>query len=118
MTPEETAAWCEWVAQAFPLGEVLAVGGAFADGTPFNAGATRDYARIFEEGAWAVIGDAVQRMMEKGCDARRSVWMFENGMLWLAARGDGAWMFVFTRRDLGAPARAAMTERLNEFVTR
>ncbi|HMJ88557.1 MAG TPA: hypothetical protein VK530_02010 [Candidatus Acidoferrum sp.] len=105
-----------WVEGTFSLGEVLVVGGILADGSPFRHGATTEFVACMEDAWWISLAEALDRLTANDCDAPRSMWVFEKALLWIAKRVDGAWIGVFTPREISDADREALHSRLVEFI--
>jgi len=105
-----------WIEGAFPLGDSLAVGGGFADGTIFHHEATREFSACMDDACWQAILELVKRLASNECDARCASLVFENAILWVSTRNDGSWIGVFTSRQLSDGARVALRGRLDHFA--
>jgi hypothetical protein len=116
MSAQEKHIIIAWVEQTFPLGEALAVGGVFSDGAAFHHGTTAEFVACMDASCWNLISEAVKQLCDTGFDTRQSLWAFENSLLWIATRENGAWLGVFTRRDLPQNERAIMHTRMADFA--
>src|SRR3954469_17848366 len=105
----------EWVDSVLPPGSALGVGGQLNDGTGFQRGSAAAYTACGSDKVWTAIGPVAQLVGATG-GSPTSMWVFETALLWLACRSDGAWLGIFTSRDLDADARNSVKSLLETFA--
>jgi hypothetical protein len=116
MNITDKAAFKSWMEGAFSLESVLIVGGQLPGDAPFQTMAPSELEGCKDEGLWNTLADAVSEANGPASNAPTSVWTFEYALLWLARRADGAWLAIFTERDITDTSRQALRARLDTFV--
>ena len=89
-----------WVEQEFALDGVLAVGGGPADGSTFTAQANGEFIMAHNDEIWKGLGAALQKLQTQSLPTGEMLWTFEEAMLCTVQRADGAWLAVFTAKDV------------------
>jgi len=104
----------KWVQQAWPTG-VLAIGGCDAQNLPFCRALSPDGTPHISEECWQILDEAVAQLAAHDCGETRSLWVFDEGLLWVVRRPDGLWAGVFTLRDLPESITETLNSRIVEF---
>jgi len=106
---------CErWLGETWPAG-ALHVGGCDSQGKLFSRSLVESGPTHISNEAWSTLNEAVAQLDAHGCGNGRSIWVFEQAMLWVARRPDGAWAGIFAASTLSDVTRSALEARLEEF---